>query len=68
MDLSILTIYILSNVLIQGTLMILEINLKQFLDSWADKFLLDSLKHCILRTYSSRHHYSNTIQCLLLDD
>ncbi|EAG7480769.1 hypothetical protein BLH75_13655 [Listeria monocytogenes] len=48
MKLIITLIIILSNWLIQELLMILEVNLKQFLTDNADKVLLDCLKHHIL--------------------
>lgn len=48
MKLIITLIIILSNWLIQELLMILEVNLKQFLTDKADKVLLDCLKHHIL--------------------
>lgn len=58
MSLSILTIFISSNLLIQEILIVLDINTQQILNGWAGKFLLESLKHCILHTYSSRQLHS----------
>ncbi len=50
MELIITLILILSNWLIQELLIVLEVNLEQFLTEHVDKVILDSLKHRILHS------------------
>lgn len=61
MNLTTLALVTFSTALIHELLSLigLDINSKQFLVSLAGRFLLDSFKHYILHTYSSRQFYCN---------
>jgi hypothetical protein len=51
MNLSGFAILIISTMLIQEVLIVLDINSKQHLIGLSTKFMLGSWKHCILHTY-----------------
>lgn len=65
LNISYSTIFILSNLLIREILIVLVINLTQFLGDLAMMLLLDSLKHCILLPISNRQNHYSKYYCKL---